>query len=97
MHSAAVINCIQLFTPAIALKILLILKFLFLKKNILVFDYLIKILYIKFIKQRVNNMKKTIIEKITKENKIPESEKCIVAANPEMARNIYEDEPCENN
>ncbi len=42
-------------------------------------------------------MKKTIIEKITKENKVPESEKCIVAANPEMARNIYEDEPCENN
>ncbi len=42
-------------------------------------------------------MKKINTEKIIKEKTRVESDKCTIAANPEMIRNNYEDEPCENN
>ena len=35
-------------------------------------------------------------DKIKKE-KVHEMARCTVAANPEMARNNYEDEPCDDN
>lgn len=42
-------------------------------------------------------MKKKNNEKIIKAENRLEVERCTVAANPEMIRNSYEDEPCENN
>lgn len=42
-------------------------------------------------------MKKRENEKIIKAVKRVEAERCTIAANPEMIRNTYEDEPCENN
>lgn len=41
---------------------------------------------------------KTTIENIKKKEKLKaELNKCVTAANPEMVRNNYEDEPCEIN
>ena len=42
-------------------------------------------------------MKKTNYESKIKSKIRVETEKCTIAANPEMIRNNYEDEPCENN
>ena len=42
-------------------------------------------------------MKKKEHEKIIREKNRVEADRCTVAANPEMIRNSYEDEPCENN
>jgi hypothetical protein len=40
-------------------------------------------------------MKKIENEKIIKAKKKAEIDRCTVAANPEMIRNNYEDEPCD--
>lgn len=42
-------------------------------------------------------MKKTNNENIIKVKNRIETDRCTVAANPEMIRNNYEDEPCDNN
>ena len=42
-------------------------------------------------------MKKIERKKIINEKYRLEADRCIIAANPEMIRNSYEDEPCENN
>ncbi len=42
-------------------------------------------------------MKKNNNEKAIKAGKRVDADRCTVAANPEMIRNNYEDEPCENN
>lgn len=42
-------------------------------------------------------MKKRENERIIKAENRVEADRCTIAANPEMIRNTYEDEPCENN